>query len=482
MGFDYEKHLAPDRIEGTRISLLASFERYLKFMFYVVNEQHILFEPFHREICKELESYAKGKNTKRNLALNVPVGSGKSLLVEFFISYCFARNINNAFVYTSYNSDLITKLSKETREICTHPVWVKLFQAELMKDDRSKVNWKFQGSANRTGLTAKPMGGGITGLDAGNPNVDGFSGALIIDDPVDATDGMRYENTRKECVDIYDNKLTTRRRTPTTPTILLMQRVHKEDLTGWIEKNEPDEWRIVKIPALKNGESFWESRYPVAELEKIKNINPYKFNSQYQQKPINAGGEVIKPEWFRYYDELPDRLDRTFITADTAMKIKEHNDWTVFCCWGVKGHDLYLVDFMRGKWEAHDLLVRAKAFYKKNQKVTEVFCHGVYIEDKASGTGLIQQIQSEGGVPVVPVQRTAGHDKLTRVESAIPFIYAGQVKLPIAHEYGNNPEILSECESFQRDDSHTHDDIVDNISDGVEIGLSGGGVSILDVV
>lgn len=481
--FNYEHYLQPEQIEATRVALLSSFERYFKFMFYVVNEKPVLFKPFHKKLCKALDRIAKGKNEKRNLAINVPVGAGKSLVTEYWISWCFARSVNNAFVYTSYNNDLIIKLSEETRDICNHPNWVRLFGGRLKLGDASKTKWSFQNSANRTGLTARPMGGALTGLDCGNPNIEGFSGALVIDDPVDAVDGMRYPRTREECVMYYDDKLTTRRRTPTTPTVLIMQRLHKEDLTGWIKANEPEEWEFLEIPAIdEEGESFWPERYPVAELEKIKNINPYKFYAQYQQNPINAGGEVIKPEWFNYYTEINGRPDRVFITADTAQKIKEHNDYSVFMAWAVKDKKLHLLDMMRGKWEAHDLLNVATSFYNKYQLYNECWCHGVYIEDKASGTGLIQQLRNNGGMPIIGVPRVAGQDKLTRVEAGIPFLYQGDVLLPMNEQYGQNPALLSECASFQRDDSHSHDDMVDTLMDGIAIGLGNSSVSILDAI
>ena len=148
-----------------------------------------------------------------------------------------------------------------------------MFEHQLKKDDRQRVNFSFEGSKNRTGLTAGTTGGAITGLDAGNPNIEGFSGALIIDDPMDAGNA-RYEKSREEVVTFYDEKLSTRRRTPNTPTILIMQRLHLDDLVGWIEKNEPQEWEIVKISALdENGQSFWEERYPVEELKHIQRIN-----------------------------------------------------------------------------------------------------------------------------------------------------------------------------------------------------------------
>ena len=477
---DVEKWLKPENIQSTRLLLLGSFEHYFKFMFTAINLKKPMFEPFHKEISFKLENIAKGKNKKRNLFIAQPVGSGKSLLVEYYISWCFARNINNAFVYTSYNNELILKLSKETREICQSETWQELFRFELKLDDKSKSKWSFEGSINRTGLSACPIGGSITGLDAGNPNMESlFSGALIIDDPADAVDCMRYARTRQETILFYNDKLATRRRTPTTPTILIAQRLHKEDLIGWILENEPEEWDSIVIPAMQNGKSFWEKRYPLEELEKIKRVNPYKFNAQYQQNPISAGGSVIKSEWFKFYQQIPEKIDKIFITADTAQKVKEHNDFTVFAVWCVFDSKLYLIDMLRGKFEAPELLRNAEALYLKYKIYKNKHCTGFYIEDKASGTGLIQQLKRKG-VNVVAVPRAT--DKLTRVEDGLSFIEAGEVLLPIDKNYSFNKEVLAETESFTRDDSHSHDDIVDNIMDAINIGLAKKTIGILDVI
>ena len=457
------------------------FEFYLTTIFYVINGSKFFLKPFHLKVIKALQTLVNGENTKRNLALCLPVGSGKSLITEYFITWCFARTVNNTFCYTSNSDRLINKLSKECKDIIENPYWQTLFNHPLKKDDRQRVNFSFDGAKNRTGLTAGTTGGAITGLDAGNPNIEGFSGALIIDDPLDAGNA-RYEKSRDEVVTFYDEKLSTRRRTPTTPTILIMQRLHLDDLVGWIEKNEPEEWEILKVPALdEDGNSFWAERYPVEELEKIRRINNFKFQSQYQQDPIASGGAVIKTEWFKYYPaNITYEYKRIFITADTAQKIKEHNDYSVFMVWGVtKFGKLHLLDEIRGKWEAPDLKRQVKILWNRWSKgIGNTPCSGLYIEDKASGTGLIQEIKRECAIPVLPLQ--ADKDKLTRLEAVLAHIEAGNIELP------NNPEqnkdLLNECEAFTRDDSHSHDDQVDTLVYGIMVGLSKLQVSILEVL
>lgn len=459
----------------------SNFKTYLLTVFYLINGSKFFLKPFHLKVIDALQSIVDGHNEKRNLALCLPVGSGKSLITEYFITWCFARTINNTFCYTSNSDRLINKLSKECKDIIENPYWALLFGYKLKKDDRQRINFSFEGAKNRTGLTAGTTGGAITGLDAGNPNIDGFSGALIIDDPLDAGNA-RYEKAREEVVTFYDEKLSTRRRTPKTPTILIMQRLHLDDLVGWIKKNEPEEWEILSVPALdENGESFWSERYPVEELEKIRKINNFKFQSQYQQDPIASGGAVIRTEWFKYYPlNVEYDYKRIFITGDTAQKVKEHNDYSVFIVWGVtKQGKLHLLDMVRGKWEAPDLKRQVKILWNRwISGIGKTHCSGMYIEDKASGTGLIQEIKRECSIPILPLE--ADKDKLTRLEAVLAHIEAGNVVLPNSPE--QNKDLLNECEAFTRDDSHKHDDIVDTIVYGIMVGLSKLQVSILEVL
>jgi predicted phage terminase large subunit-like protein len=465
----------------TAYLLKQNFRSYLAVMFYYTNESEFIFKPFHDTIIQKLQDIADCKNDKRNLCINVPVGSGKSIIVEYFITWCFARSINHTFCYASNSDSLITRLSKESKGIVESVLWQQLFGTPLSLQDQSVYSWSFKGSNNRTGLTAGSMGGALTGLDAGNPNKEGFPGALIIDDPIDA-DKVRYVSYRNAAIESYDNKLATRRRSPRTPTILIMQRLHLLDLAGWAKSTDGENWDFVTIPALDSGVSFWPEKYPVIEMEQISRTNPSKFAAQYQQKPIVAGGEVIKTEWFKYYTSYQDiHFRKIIITADTAQKKKEHNDYSVFMACGVLENGLYVLDIIRGKWEAPELKTNADAFWHKwSRGLNGVHCSAFYVEDKSSGTGLIQQIQRESAIPVIAVPRTK--DKLTRVEDNLPYIESGRVFLPVSPEYGFNPVFLSECESFARDMSHPHDDQIDTLCDAIEKGIAKGKVSILDVI
>ena len=458
------------------------FLSYLLVVFFLINSSKFILKDFHKLVIKKLQDIVDCKNNKRNLALCLPVGSGKSLIIEYFITWCFARTIDCTFCYTSNSDRLINKLSKECKDIIENEYWQLLFNHPLKKDDRQRINFSFEGAKNRTGLTAGTTGGAITGLDAGNPNIEGFSGALIIDDPMDAGNS-RYEKAREEVITFYDEKLATRRRTPNTPTILIMQRLHLEDLVGWIEKNEPQLWDICKVPALtEKGESFWEERYPVEELKHIQVTNAFKFQSQYQQEPIALGGSVIKGEWFGYYSiNTQYNYKKILIAADTAIQAKEHSDFSCFLVGGVtQNNHLHILEMLHGKWEYPELKINTTKLYNKwqfDKRTTSA--SGLYIEDKASGQQLVQDFKKLG-LPVKPIEVTK--DKLTRVEEVLDYLYAGLVQLPENRAYGNNNVLISECEAFSRDMSHTHDDIVDTLVHLINATIAHRKIGILEVL
>lgn len=157
------------------------------------------------------------------------------------------------------------------------------------------------------------------------------------------------------------------------------------------------------------------------------------------------------------------------IYADTAQKTGERNDYSVFECWG-KGEDgkIYLLDLIRQKWEAPDLKRAALDFWQKHKAVqNQGALRQMKIEDKASGTGLIQDLKRGGpgqaAMPIAGIERNK--DKLTRVMDVVSYIESGHVCLPVSAPWVN--DFIAECEAFTADDSHAHDDQIDPMCDAI---------------
>jgi predicted phage terminase large subunit-like protein len=396
----------------------------------------------------------------------MPVGFGKSLIVELFITWCFARNKQSMFCYISHSSDLISKLSRETKEIVESPEWIMLFGHTIKKDEKSKTQYSFDGAGSRTGLTASSMGGAVTGVDAGNPTIMGFAGALIIDDPMDISNA-NSKVEKEEVIRIYTDKLKTRLRTNSTPIIVIMQRIALDDLSAYILSEEIDSYEVVTIKALnEEGKSNWEERISTAQLLDISQKTPNLFNSQYQQNPISENGNFFKRDMFEEC-EMPRKFDYTYITADTAYKDKQENDYTVFTVFGVLNKDLFLIDILRGKIKSVDIETQCIPFIKKHSIYG---FRGAFIEPKGHGIYLNQKLPNENIVMpreevIEEFFKDRRQDKQQRANASMPFFTAHKLYINKNIDEQVKSDVITECMNFP---DGLHDDAVDTIVDGIK--------------
>lgn len=471
----------PKKLQALRYACLADFRTYIQTIFYAINRKTFQFKDFHNIIIRKLQNIADRKNTKRHLMLNLPVGSGKSLIVELFITWCFARNINCKFCYVSHSDGLINKLSRETKEIIESPEWFKLFNHTIKKDERSRTQYSFDGAGTRTGLTASSIGGAITGLDAGNPNVEdnAFNGALIIDDPMDVGNA-NSEVITSETIRNYTDKLKTRLRTNYTPIIVIAQRISINDLPFYIKTVEEEDYDIVTVEALQNNQSYWPERISTEELLKIQKENPGLFAAQYQQNPIVDGGNLFK-DYMLDRDAMPETFDYTFITADTAYKEKQENDYTVFFYCGVKNSILYVINILRDRIPASNIEAWAMPLMRQASQVYGF--RGCYIEPKGHGIYLNQKLPELG--IIMPSKETVEdffkdrrYDKVMRANAIMPYLAYNKVvfNIKIREELLN--DIFTELMNFPK---AKHDDSVDCFVDACKIAHMTQ-VSILDVL
>ena len=151
------------------------------------------------------------------------------------------------------------------------------------------------------------------------------------------------------------------------------------------------------------------------------------------------------------------------------MKTGEANDYTVFLdALLLRTGEIYILNLWRKKVDAVGLLSMAKDIWssvsENNGRESLPAASAIYIEDKASGTGLIQQLnKNQSFIPVIAIQRTK--DKLTRLMEVQPRIQSGQVYLPESAPWVI--DFISECEAFTANDSHKHDDQIDPLIDAV---------------
>ena len=433
------------------------------------------------DACQEFIEACVAKESPRFMVF-APPQHGKSLTVSRQLpAWALGRWPSLRFVGASYGDVLAKSMSRDVMRIMEGDEYRDLFPgteiATKGQADGKKRSDEFWELNNGPGsYRARGVGQGLSGFPA-QP--------LVIDDPFKDRRDANSAAVRRDVWDWYA-AVGRLRVQPGSGIMLMHTRWNMDDLAGRLieqmKSGEGEEWRVIKFPAIathdeefrKEGEALCPHRYDLKALRTIEPIiGPYVWSALYQQEPQVEGGSVFLDEWWQYYEVLP-RIKYRRIYADTAQKTKERNDYSVFQCWGM-GVDnrIYLLDQIRGKWEAPELEVQAIAFWAKwnvngkDHEHTQV----MKIEDKSSGTGLIQGIRRKGGIPIEGIPRNI--DKSIRADDGAPQIAAGNVVLPENAVFLS--DYLSEFSAFTKDMSHAYDDQIDPTLDAISDMLGGGG-------
>lgn len=466
----------------------------------------------HQLISDKLQEVIDGRIA--NLLITVSPGSSKTeLAVVNFMARGLAINPRARFLHLSGSDSLASLNSSMARDIILSDEYQAFWPRKVSDDTRAKKRWNIELDGKIAGgVYATSLGGQVTGFRAGHM-AGGFQGAIIIDDPIkpeDAFSKLKLETANRKLL----TTVKSRKANPDTPIVVIMQRIAESDPAGFIQSGNMDgNWTFIKIPALiddayvstldtkyqemieesersEDGRfSYWPYKEPVQTLTAMERgggvdssgnrMSRHVFSSQFQQSPVTLGGNIIKGEHFVRYRIIP-KIKFRKIYADTAQKTKERNDFSVFQEWGLASDGkIYLLDMIRGKWEAPELQKRAIAFWKKCA-VKDIALFGqlrkLMVEDKSSGTGLIQSLRTPESskdepiirIPIEGIERNI--DKFTRVNDALPYIESGCVCVPEDASFTN--DFLQECESFTADNSHEHDDQIDPLVDAVKDLLS----------
>jgi predicted phage terminase large subunit-like protein len=416
----------------------------------------------HRIICGALERVYRGEC--RRLIVNIPPRYSKTELALNWLAWTLGKNPDAEFILTSYSATLASNNAALARDIVTHEEYRQIFPRVALRDDATaKHDWRTTAGGI---IYAAGAGGTITGFGAGKAR-EGFGGAIIVDDP-HKPDEATSRAQRRNVQEWFQNTLESRKNSQQTPIIIIMQRLHPDDLSGWLlAGGNCEKWEHVCLPALQDdGTPLWAEKHTADDLARMKAANRIVFAGQYMQQPVAEGGNIIKGEWFQSYDVAP-RMKWRAVYVDTAQKTGERNDFTVAEEWGL-GDDgkLYLLDMLRGRFEVPDLERRLPAFWAKcaaRETSRWGALRAMKIEDAASGTGLIQKLKREHRLPVQGITRRK--DKYSRLLDVLGYIEAGHVCIPRAASFTS--DFLAECEAFTADDSHAHDDQVDPMVDAI---------------
>ena len=474
---------------GDRL-LKRGFRDWFLYLFNVVNGQKFIIEPLHEKLFEINDKIISGELTR--VCENMSPRTAKTTNASWLCVYALLKNPRAQIIYTSFNQELLKQVSNNIASIMQHPVFKVMypilynrtvseeeidpiddFWRDYIKTETGKPFFSSRKITTSAGgvILFNSIGSAVTGFGAGIRGAKGFTGILILDDPDKPTD-IRSEKIREKTHTYFAETLLSRLNNSDTPILNIQQRLHVDDMSGFlIEKYG---FYQFKFPLLApDGTCNIPSQYSPERIQELQ-INDYVFQAQYQQEPKILGGGVFKREWWRYYQDQNDTpYRRLFITADTANKTKEWNDYTAIGVWGLTiKNRLRLLDMVHAKLEIPELQSTLTAIWKKwKQGIGSARCTSMIIEDKASGTQVIQQLSRTGGLPIVPY--TPDKDKLERAYDAIPQIVAGNVELPLDSPI--TKEFLDEADAFSADFSHKHDDMVDMMTCAVSEAFNAGG-------
>ncbi len=435
--------------------------------FYELNpDTPFLANSYLEVMATKLEACRRGEITR--LIITLPPRSLKSQTVSVaYSAWLLGHNPSIQIIGASYGQELADKHARDCRRLMASAFYRRLFPGAALSADKQSVN-EFTTTAQGFRMSTS-VDGVLTGRGGD---------VIIIDDPLKPEEALS-ETRRKRVNDWYDNTLSSRLNNKVTGCIIIvMQRLHQDDLVGHALDQEG--WEVLRLPAIAEedevhviespfgrrlykrqaGELLHPERESLATLRQIRqSMGEYHFVSQYQQNPIPLGGAVVKADWLRYYEpEQP--LPRFVIILqswDTANKSGELNDFSVCTTWGVYDGHYYLLDVYRRRLNYPELkrAVLEQALKFKTNKIL--------IEDKASGTQLIQDLKHDGLFGIEPYKAPPSTDKLIRLYAQTAEFENGRIFLPRSAPWLN--DYVRELTSFP---GSKYDDQVDSTTQALE--------------
>jgi len=274
-----------------RVKLLHDFLFFTRWYFKVLTGHRFQVAPHHVKIAEALTRVVKGEVNR--LIINIPPRYGKTeLAVKMFIAWIIANNPRAKSIHLSYSDELALDNSSAIRELVKHEEYQRLFPTALKTDSDSKKKWY---TAAGGGLYATAAGGAITGFGAGlldrvfdgtESPADGFGGAIIIDDPLKPDDAFS-EARRNQVNRRFNNTIASRTNSPDTPIIVIMQRLHEDDMTGYLlGGGSGEDWELLCLPAIdENDQPLWPEKHTIERLRAMEKADPYTFAGQMMQRP-----------------------------------------------------------------------------------------------------------------------------------------------------------------------------------------------------
>lgn len=252
-------------------------------------------------ICLHLEAVVEGR--AQNLAINIPPGHMKSLLISvFFPAWWWTKDASKRFLSGSFEEENALRDNEKMRALVMSPQYQALWgeTTRLIKTGiKSFMN------VSRGGRQAAAFG-----------SMTGKRGDIVLIDDPHSIKTAESDKQRKDTVKLFVESIQNRTNdVATSAVIVIMQRVHSGDICGAIDDLGLDYIRLVlpmefeekrrcrtRIgfvdPREKEGELLFPAKFPPEKAKELKKVGSYAYSGQYQQRPVPREGGLFKREWF----------------------------------------------------------------------------------------------------------------------------------------------------------------------------------------
>jgi predicted phage terminase large subunit-like protein len=446
-------------------ALRTDFYAFVQAFFPLISSGDQLWRNWHIDaIAHALTTVMRGKT--RRLIITVPPRSLKSICASVaFPAFVLGHNPTSRIICVSYSEGLAGKHANDCRAVMRSERYRFLFprtRISSSKDTELEVMTTARGFR-----LATSVGGTLTGR-GGN--------LIVIDDPMKPQDAQS-QSARDSTIQWYRNTLLSRLDNKASdPIVLVMQRLHSDDLVGHLLEQEG--WTHLNLPAIaeleqeiplgsgrfhlrKPGDLLHPQREPQTVLDEQKrSMGSAEFSAQYQQAPVPPGGNLIKWAWFRCYQQEPNCLpsDRVIVSWDTAMSPGELSDYSVCIVILVRGETVYVLEAFRDRLGYPTLKHKVIEIHQQWRHATRNYA--LLIENKGSGMSLIQDLR-QLNIHAVPIRPDG--DKIMRMNRQTARIEAGSVLLPDYAPWLD--DFHSEILAFP---AGRHDDQVDAFSQALD--------------
>lgn len=456
-----------------------SFYEFVKEFWFEVIPETPVWNWHIKYLCDELQMVAgnifERKEKLHDLLINIPPGTTKSTIVTImFPAWVWIIDPTIRIISNSYSGELSMEHATKSRDIILSDKYKKLFPyVEIRKDKSGKQNYdNTQNGARYTTST----GGAITGKHA----------HIIINDDPQNPKQAESEKFRK-MAELHTKTLASRKVDKGVSVVItVMQRLHTEDVSGYLLDKKNKGIKHIKLPA-----EITENTKPIpAELEAnyidnlldIRRLNrkvleeamtdlgSRGYNGQFLQNPTVEGGDIFKKEWFgiiskKDFEELKFKhKPQIHFFLDTAYTDKNENDPTGIVATCKIGENLYITHSEKWRKEFPDLVKIIPEYVMRHGYTSS---STIRIEPKASGQSVIQTLRhfTKLNVTKTPMPMDS---KLTRANAVAPSVECGRVFLL---EGNWNEAFLEEVCSFP---NAPHDEDVDLLCYAIDFHLKGG--------